>query len=370
LLESGMTLEKIDLGRTHTRVTRFALGGFHQIEISSEVVERVVEAYIACGGNYIETARGYGGGSSEVKLGRALAGRRERVVLCTKTGAATADEARRDLETSLEALRTDHVEFCLFHCVAPGRIDALAAPGGAAEGLRKARDEGLIDAIGMSSHHPGVFLDAFDRLPIELILIWCNYLDNLNFPAIPERVIPEARRRGIGVTAMKPLADGFLHRSVEAAIRCCLHAGADVAVCGANSIEQVRQAAAAAAKGPGDDALHEQILRDAPELGRYVCRRCGRCPAELMDLFRLEGVFDRQMIDFLPHGPAEAALRKVLSGWFGKKDEARDEHAAAGHDAEALVAAAEGVECPYGIDVARKARLATAKLTGGRPELI
>ncbi len=363
-------METVALGRTGKRVSRFGLGGFHQLEISSEVVADVVDAYLDCGGTYIETARGYGGGASEVKLGRALAGRRDRVVLCSKTGAKTADDARRDVAASLEALGTDHLDLCLFHGVGPGGPDALAEPGGALEGLRRCMDEGLIHALGMSSHHPEVYLDAFDRLPLSAILIWCNVLDVLNFPIITDRVIPEARRRGIAVTAMKPLADGLFHRSVTPAVRCSMTLGADVIVCGTNSPRQVREVAAAVGRGPASDAEYRQFLRDAPALGRYVCRRCGACPDELAETFRLEGLLDRQMMDFLPHGPAELALRKTLSGWFGKADDARAAFAELGASPAALLAAAGEVACPYGIDVPRKTRLATAKLTGSPPELV
>ncbi len=358
-------LPQVRLGPTGVQVARLALGGFHQLEISSEIVAEVVDAYLAEGGNYIETARSYGRGASEAKLARALDGRRERVVLSSKTGAATADEARADVEASLKALRTDRIDLYFLHGVEPGRLDRIAGRGGAGEGLLAAAEEGLIGGVGMTSHHPEVYLEAFDRLPLAVILVWCNYLDDLNFPIIPQRVIPEARRRGIGVTAMKPLADGLLHGSVDSAIPYVLSAGADVAVVGANSPRQVRQAASAVRAGPADDARREAILRDAAELGRYVCRRCGRCPPPLMETFRLEGVFDRQMIDLMPHGPAENALRKVLSRWFGKETEAREAFAGLGRSAEELLAAAEGVECPFGIDVVRKARIATTKLTGG-----
>jgi len=355
---------KVALGRTGKQVTRYGLGGFHQVEISSEIVEQVVDAYLGCGGNYIETARNYGGGASEIKIGRALQGRRDRVVLASKTAAASADDARRELDASLDALGTDHIDFYFFHGLdSADRLDRITAKGGAAEALIAARDQGIIDGLGMSSHSPEVYLDAFNRIDLSLILIWCNYLDNLNFPVIPERVIPEARRRGIGVTAMKPLADGFLYRSVDSAIAYCFGAGAEVAVCGTNTVEQVRQVARAVRNGPADEAARDAILTEAVELGRYVCRRCGDCPAELMEAFGLEGVFDRQMVDFLPHGPADYALRQRLAHWFGKRDEARAAFATMPVDPDKLIAAAEAVRCRYAIDVARKAKIALAKLT-------
>jgi aryl-alcohol dehydrogenase-like predicted oxidoreductase len=361
------TLPMTTLGRSSKQLARYGLGGFHQVEISSEIVEQVIDAYLACGGNYIETARSYGRGASEEKIGRALQGRRDQVILCSKTGARTADEARRELEASLKALRTDHIEFYFFHGVADGELDVITGPGGALEGLQEAMDEGLIDGLGLSSHWPPVYLEAFERLPLSLILIWCNYLDNLNYPIIPTRIIPEARERGIGVTAMKPLADGFLYRSVENAIRYTLGVGADVAICGTNTVEHVQQVAQAVRKGPADQVLREAILREAVDLGQYVCRQCGACPADLMDVFRLEGAFDRQMLDYLPHDPADYALRTRLAHWFAGQEPARAEFAAAGYDVNALIAAAHKVECPYGIDVVRKARLATAKLSG-QPE--
>jgi len=360
------TLPTVSLGQTGKQLTRYGLGGFHQLEISSEIVEQVVHTYLAEGGNYIETAHGYGEGASEDKIGRALQGRRDQVTLCTKTGARTSDEARRQLDQSLSELRTDHVEFCLFHNVCEGDLDLITAKGGALEGLQKAVDEGLVGALGVSSHQPAVYLEAFDRLPVALILIWCSYLDNLNFPIIPDVVIPEAHRRGIGVTAMKPLADGYLYRSVDNAIRYSLGVGADLVVCGTNAVEYVQQVAAVVRKGPMDSEEQQAVLRDAVDLGQYVCRRCGVCGEALMDVFRLEGVYDRQMIDQMAHDPANYALRVRLAHWFQGRERAAEAFAAAGYEPEELLAEAQTVECLYQIDVPRKARIAIAKLTGGQ----
>ncbi|HUT20938.1 MAG TPA: aldo/keto reductase [Anaerolineae bacterium] len=360
------SLPMVTLGDTGKQVSRFCLGGFHQVEISSEIVAQVVDAFLANGGNYIETARSYGGGASEEKLGRALEGRRDQVVLCTKTGARSADEARRELELSLQALRTDYVDFCLFHGVGEGELDQITAPGGALEGLQKAIDEGMLGALGVSSHWPPVYLEAFDRLPLSLILIWCNYLDNLNYPIIPNEIIPEARKRGIGVTGMKPLADGFLYRSVGDAVRYALGCGIDVTVCGTNRVEHVEEVAAAVREGPADEAMKGAILRDAVDLGQYVCRQCGDCTPALMDTFRLEGVYDRQMIDYMAHDPADYALRVRLAHWFAGRERAVAHLTAAGYDPQSLIADAGQIECPYGIDVARKATIATAKLTEQR----
>mgnify|MGYP001041880117 CR=1 FL=1 len=359
-------LPSVDLGATGLRVSRLGLGGFHQVEISSEVVEQVVTAFLEVGGTYIETARNYGRGASEEKLGRALEGRRDRVVLASKSSARDGEGARRDLDASLAALRTDHIEFYFFHGVNTlEELDAITAPGGALAALLKAKEEGLISGLGFSSHRPpDLYLEALQRIPLAVILIWDNFLEELYLPEIHEEVYPLAWDKDVGITAMKPLADGFLYRSADSALRYALGSGSDVLICGMNRVEHVYQAARALARGAADVAERAGILKEAPELGAYVCRQCGRCSDPLMELFRLEGYVDRQMIDYLPHDPADYALRLRLAHWFALADRAQRRFAAAGWDEGALLGEAGTVTCPYGIDVVRKAKFALAKLRG------
>ena len=125
-------LPKITLGKTGLQVSRLGLGGYHQVEISSEIVEQVVTAYLEVGGNYIETSRLYGAGASEEKIGRALNGRRDKVILASKSLARDATGMRMDLEASLSALQTDHIEFYFFHCVDTiNELDTITGPDGA-----------------------------------------------------------------------------------------------------------------------------------------------------------------------------------------------------------------------------------------------
>ncbi len=357
-------LPKIALGKTGFTVSRLGIGGFHQVEISTDVITQVVDAFLEAGGNYIETARSYGGGASEVKLGRVLEGRRDQVILASKSGKRDGDGMRRELEASLEALRTDHIEFYFFHGVNTlEELDVITGPGGALGALLKAKEEGLVSGFGFSSHRPPhMYIEALKRLPLSVILIWDNYLEELYVPEIQQDVYPLAREKGVGITAMKPLADGFLYQAPEAALRYALGSGSEVLICGMNSVDHVKQALAALAKGPLDAEERAAVLRDAPALGTYVCRQCGGCSADLMHVFRLEGYVDRQMVDYLPHDPANYALRLRLSGWFDLVGIARGRFAEAGWAVDELLAEAETVTCPYGIDVARKARLAIGKL--------
>ena len=369
--ELKLCLPQVELGKTGISLSRLGLGGFHQCEISSEVVEQVVDAYLGVGGNYIETARGYGDGASEDKIGRALEGRRDQVVLCSKSGALKADEIRRDLETSLGLLRTDHIEFYYFHGInTTEQLDKITAAGGALEGLQRAQDEGLITGMGLSSHRPWMYAEGMERLPAALILIWSNYLEDMYLPEITDEIFPYARQKNVGITAMKPLADGFLYRSPRQAIRYALGSGSDVLVCGMNSPAHVYEAAEAVCEGPASEAERDEILHNAPELGDYVCRQCGECSDALMELFRLEGYVDRQMIDYLEHDPANYALRLRLSGWFDLVETARNVFKEKHWDQAALLDEATTVSCPYKIQVHRKTRIALAKLRDEDTNLI
>jgi uncharacterized protein len=223
----------------------------------------------------------------------------------------------------------------------------------------------------VSSHRPpDLYIEAIKRLPLSVILIWDNLLEELYLPEIQQEVYPLAREHGVGITAMKPLADGFFHRSVEDVLRYALGSGSEILVCGMNSPDHVYQAAKAICRGPASQNERQTILRETPELGHYVCRQCGDCSKDMMMLFKLEGYVDRQMIDYLPHDPAEYALRLRLSGWYHLANTARRRFAAKTWGIDRITAEAQTVICPYGINVSRKLNLALAKLRGENPDLI
>jgi len=365
-------LPRVSVGDTGISVSQLALGGFHQLEVSSEIVQQTVDTFLEAGGNYIETARGYGNGASEQKLAQAIKDRRDQIVLASKSSQWTATGIRGDLESSLRTLNTDHINFYFLHNIETDEmLQQVMANDGALATLVNVKEQGLIDGIGMSSHRPWMYKKAIDRgMPLSLILIWHNYLDALNFPQIKSEIFPLAKANNITITAMKPLGDGLLYQSVENAIRYALGTGPDVLVSGMNSPEQVRQVAAAIAKGPADPDLIDQIMKDSPELGNYVCRQCGECPDTLMELFQLEGYADRQMTDFYPHSPADFSMRCRLGGWFGLGQIGKQKFAEKNWNITKLADAASRIQCPYQIDIPRKLRIATAKLSDGNQEYL
>ena len=372
-----LKLPRRDLGNTGLRISVLGLGGFHQVEASQDTIAAVVDRYLAAGGNYVETAPSYGRGASELKLGRALADRRTDVILASKTTGRSCEEAWSDLNQSLERLRTSHLDILFIHNISdPEQLDAVCAGNGALKAFLRARDEGLVRFFGFSSHWPHMYVTAAERLPLDAALVWGNYLDFCNFPEIPRTVLPALRKHGIAVLLMKPLADGFLYRSPRPALRYALMQDADCLVSGFNSVALLEDDLAACSdpRPVGSEEI-ESILRDAPELGGYVCRQCEHCTvcengATLKRVFELEGKVDRQMDDRRPVDAAQYALRERLKGWFGTQGRARTVYAQMRAPAQGLLGA-DLQPCRYGIDIRRKLRLAHAKLSAdGRPELL
>ena len=128
----------------------------------------------------------------------------------------------------------------------------------------------------------------------------------------------------MGIIGMKPLGDGYLHRSVKQAFDYALAQEVDVLACGFNSLDMLEADIEAVAnwERPTERAL-DDILRGAPELGDYVCRQCGQCKTEGLDIpkvFELEGKFDRQMFDGHPTDALDlcATAAIVLLVWQPK----------------------------------------------------
>jgi hypothetical protein len=367
------TLPKSQLGNTGIELSLLGMGGFHQCEVDSGIVAEVAAEYISLGGNYFETAISYGNGGSETKIGRAIAGRRKELVLASKTVQRSAEGVWRELNKTLENLQTDHLDLYFLHNVFSAEdLAAIIAPDGALESFTRARDEGMIKHIAISTHWPLRLLEAVKLIPFEAVLIWNNYLDYCNYPEIPGTILPALREKGIGILAMKPLADGYLHNSVEDAFRYALRDNPACVVSGFNSVAMLRADAAAVCRGKLDDDETAMLLRDAPELGDYVCRQCRNCSVLpgtegdlLRKLFELEGKFDRQMDDLRPVDAGTYALRQRLCKWFGNADRARSAFTAS-PELQSLCKTKDFLPCRYHIDIPRKVRIAAAKLSDGK----
>ena len=195
------------LGRTGLEVTRLGIGGAY-----CETADGY-RAALDCGVTYVDTARAYRDGEDEKVIGQAIKGWRDGLVLATKTGQRDAEGARRELETSLRLLNTDHIDVYQIHHLntQPEREQALG-PGGAMEAVQKAREEGLVRFIGVTGHDWVQVGQAVATGLFDTVLCWYNCA--MKEPE--ETVFPEARTHNTGVIIMNASRNDRLFGGPEA----------------------------------------------------------------------------------------------------------------------------------------------------------
>ena len=187
-----------------------------QTAIDIEQFKDMVDAFMEAGGTYFDTAYVYHEGTSEVAVRKALVERypRDSFTIATKCLAwaqPDADAAKACLDTSLERLGVDYIDFYLLHNVGGPRT-AKFDEYGMWEWAQQKKDEGVIKHLGFSIHDGA---DALDKLLAEhpnmdFVQVQVNYLDWDN-PVVESRKCMEvAEKHGVPVVIMEPARGGRL----------------------------------------------------------------------------------------------------------------------------------------------------------------
>jgi aryl-alcohol dehydrogenase-like predicted oxidoreductase len=198
------------LGKTGVQVSAMGLGGFHlgSAKDQKEVNEIVARA-IAAGVNFFDNAWEYHNGDSETRVGKALQGKRDQVIVMTKvcTHGRGKDVAMRMLEDSLRRLKTDHLDVWQIHeVVYYNDPDLIFAAGGVAEALAQAKQQGKVRFVGFTGHKdPAIHLRMLAQgFPFDTVQMPLNCFDS-SFHSFEKQVLPEALKQGIAVLGMKSL---------------------------------------------------------------------------------------------------------------------------------------------------------------------
>ena len=132
------------LGMTGLTVSAIGLGCAQLGSSSTEYAVRLVRRALDLGVTYIDLARGYR--DAEIKVGLALRpGERERLALSTKRSRRAREEARREIDESLERVGTGHFDNVHLHALqSSADIDQRLGPGGAMAALPEAREQGRV----------------------------------------------------------------------------------------------------------------------------------------------------------------------------------------------------------------------------------
>jgi len=278
------TIPRRPFGRSGEEVSLLAVGGFH-IGVPEEAEGiRIVHQAIDAGATFLDCAWEYNDGDSERRMGKALAqeGYRQKAFLMTKDCAhdRRAHHAMWKLEQSLKRLQTDHLDLWMLHEVVWDEDpDRIFAPGGSAESLLKAKEQGKVRYIGFTGHkHPDIHRRMLSQgFPFDAVLMPLNVFD-AHHASFEREILPVCLEQGIAPLAMKTVAGGHLFTSgagisAREALRYAMSLPVATVVSGMDSLAILEQnLATARAFEPLTEAERADLLarsRPYAEGGRY-----------------------------------------------------------------------------------------------------
>jgi L-galactose dehydrogenase len=205
-------LGKTDLNLSLIGFGGAALGGvFGNVDPGDGM--RAVHLAVDSGINFFDTSPYYGTTLAETRLGAALLGRRDRVIIATKCGRYGTNEfdfsAKRvtaSIDESLRRLQTDYVDLLQVHDLEFG--DAQQIIEETIPALRRLQQQGKARYIGITGYPPKLLRRIAEAAPVDSILTYCHY--NLMNTDMDEVLTNFARERGIGLINAAALHMGIL----------------------------------------------------------------------------------------------------------------------------------------------------------------
>ena len=254
-----------------------AFGALPIQRVSTEMAVKLLRRAYEGGMRFFDTARAYS--DSEVKVGEAFDGMREKVFIATKTGAKTPEEVRAQVETSLKNLRTDYIDIYQFHCA-----DQCYRPGdgtGMYECMEELKKEGKIRHIGITAHKLYIAEEAVESGLYETLQYPFSYLSSEKEIAL----VKKCKEANMGFIAMKGLAGGLINRS-EAAMAFMSQFDNALPIWGIQKEKELEEWLSYMAETPTmNEELTAYIEKEQKELTGEFCRGCGYCmpcPAGIM----------------------------------------------------------------------------------------
>jgi uncharacterized protein len=337
-----------ELGRTGLKPTRVSFGCM--ITSDPSVIERAVDLGI----NYFDTSRRYQNGNNERMLGAALGARRKNVMISTKTGATSAEDALRDLDTSLKELGTDYVDVWQLH----GKSSPADLTDDLLQAQATAKKAGKCRFVGVSTHagQPELIPAIIKKMP-HFDMVQTSYNFTLD-PAL-DALVDQAVKAGVGVVAMKVMAGGF--RSVKpgqkgydelrrdgamlAALKWALrNPNVTNAIPSITDMEQLDENLRAMSS-PFSDADRQTLTAQLDYIRPLYCRTCGDCAGKCP-----QGVPVADVLRILSYADGYGEFQLARESFLGLPNRGRDLRCDA---CEACV-----IRCPNGVHVADRLKRA------------
>jgi len=292
---TGIMMSRLGFGAMRLPMVEDGDGKHVDYDKAIAIIHRAFEL----GVNYIDTAYGYCNGTSEICVGKALKGWRDRVYLSTKCPmwqVHKKEDYRRFLEEQLKKLDTDYIDFYHFHSLDRQTYRQKVLGLDLFDEVAKAKAEGLIKYASFSFHdEPEAMIEMIDSGQFASLLCQYNLLDRKN-----EKAMAYGAEKGLAVVIMGPVGGGRLSHpssviqhlaadsksTAETALRFVLaNPHVTTALSGMNTMAMVEENAATAALDEPLTEAERQAITKVVEQNRKLsdlyctgCEYCMPCP--------------------------------------------------------------------------------------------
>ena len=262
-------MKNVRLGKTGIVTDKNGFGALPIQRISVEEAVKLVKKAYNAGFTFFDTARAYT--DSEIKLGEAFDGIRDKVFIASKTQAQNGEDLKKDLDTTLKNLRCEYLDLYQFHnpafCPKPGDGTGLY------EAAEEAKKAGKIRHIGITNHRLAVAKEAIESGLYETLQFPFSYLSGEQ----EIELVNMCKEADMGFIAMKALAGGLINNSAAA------YAFLDrfdnvLPIWGVQRESELEEFISYIGNPPVmTDELSAVIEKDRQELSGEFCRGCGYC---------------------------------------------------------------------------------------------
>jgi aryl-alcohol dehydrogenase-like predicted oxidoreductase len=210
----GKLLPLRKLGSSGTAVTNLGVGGAHVGSAAEKDAQAIIEKALEEGVRFFDNAPFYSGGKAEERYGKFLTPKyRDVSFIMTKTLARNRETALKDLENSLSRMKTDYVDLWQVHALeTPGDVEDRVQ-NGVLDAFLEAQKKGKVRHIGFTGHSSyKAHLKMLEELKKRGVKMSASQMPvnpaDPHFESFVTHVVPKCVEAGIGVLAMKTLADG------------------------------------------------------------------------------------------------------------------------------------------------------------------
>ena len=339
-----------EFGKTGVKISALGFGAMRlpTLEDGKKLDEEkgigIIHRAFELGVNYIDSAPYYCEGESEIVVGKALKGRRDKAYLSTKNPVedSSGDHWRERLEKSLKKLDTDYIDFYHMWGISWEAYNKdINVKNGPMSAAFKAKEEGLIRHISFSFHDASEnMIKLIDTGNFETVLCQYNLLDRSN-----EKSIEYAKEKGLGVVIMGPVGGGRLgtpsktisnllpgkiKSSAEIALRFVLaNPNVSCALSGMGTMEMVEENVLTASNDNplSKDELarvNESMLENKRRAELYCtgCNYCMPCPSEVNIPFNFEIMNYHRVYGLTDYAKGQYVQIGINEWMKGKKAEA------------------------------------------------